>query len=188
MFNNVMNPSTGKTISPAKMPKSTNEKEYDVDKIYRPKFKKVKNKFVTQFRVKWSIYGDKTDERLDNICRCPFLIEDMERRQRSNMAKSMGRSTDQTQGFAALPQIPKKVACTFNDPAETIPKGNEVVKSIMCEFERRSGVKFWCVTFMGEKGIFVVRQCVMEYYFPTASAYFHLKMLQKQESMNRFPR
>lgn len=165
---------------------TTRADEYEVASITRSRISKIRGGgHRTEFRVKWVGHDDSTWEPMDSLAeKCPLLFEEMEKTSRQNLIKSLGKGATVPKNFASFPQIPAKILSHFKDSSEFIPKGSEKVLNISNEICRNNEI-FWLVSFISGPNLVYVRQCVMEYYFPTDSAYFHKVVLGKKGSMER---
>lgn len=154
--------------------------EYSVDDITNTRITKNKNGvIVTEFEVKWTGYTKKGWEPMENVYKCPFLFERLEKKSRTRMLSRLTASQKKnpaiTGGIPNFPSIPESIKSTFRNPLEHIPKGNEKIALILYEL-KRDGDKFWYVRFVGDdNAVYFVRKCVMEYYFPFASSCFFLE-------------
>ena len=139
--------------------------------------------FVTKFQVKW-MTKEKTFEPMEELYHCPLMFEQFEKDQRKKLLAPLRKSKknpDLTDPMANVPTIPFKILDTFNDKEEFLPKGSEIVMEILSE-RLKEGEMFWLVMFKGVQGFCLVRKCIMEYYFPFASAFFHMNMEHRRKN------
>lgn len=158
--------------------KSDSEKQWDIDSFLSTKVVKESGCFITKFNVKWA---DKktTLEPMETLFHCPLLFEIYEKKERKKLLKNLGnlsQNSNITETLGNFPAFPMSILQTFKDPAEYIPSGRETIMDIMKEGIRENGDTFWWVLFKNVFGICIVRKCLMEYYFPMASAFFHMEM------------
>jgi len=163
---------------------------YKVEDITDLKIGRTKTgRVVTQFRVKWVGFKRMDWQPMENVFTCPFLLEALQKKKkaqlRARLKPHQRRNEALMRSFGHVRPIPYMLRKTFNHPIETVPKGNEVVKNIAYE-TRKDGELFWYVRFVGDdSNVYYVRKAVMEYYFPEASAYFHLDRESKKPKISR---
>lgn len=166
---------------------TTKTTEYEVASITRSRVEKTLNgEYRTEFRVKWKGFKELTWEPMEFLAdKCPLLFESLQKESAKKMRKSLHNATAAVPTkIPNFPQIPAKILSQFKDPIEFVPNGNEVVENIVHEICRNGSVIFWLVSFIGGPNLVYVRQCVMEYYFPTDSAFFHKVLEGKKLSMD----
>lgn len=163
---------------------------WEVERITRVRmWKQDGGDIRAEFHVKWVGHNSLTWEPMESVSMVPLLLEEMETRCRREKEHGMALVTNRssvpvgnTTGYC--PQIPAEFLSRFKHSAEFVPLGTEIVKNIGHETVDR-GVLLWSVTFMDKPGYFFVRKCVMEYYFPVESAFFHENMSKKEGGMRR---
>lgn len=170
------------------MANATNENsEFAVEDITAIRIRKnEKGLFVTEFNVKWVGYSEKNWEPMENVFKCPNLLKGLTKKYRQRMLAKLTTTQRQNEGITSgignFPAIPQSLSRHFNHDIESIPTGNETVMEIPYE-HMRDGEFFWEVRFEKDPYIYYVRKCVMEYFFPEASAHFHLKRAAKEPLM-----
>jgi hypothetical protein len=165
---------------------------FKVHRITRSRLARVAGGTVrTEFHVKWvGEVGERvkfTWEPMEAVSMCPLLLEEMEEKVAREQLSTLGdaRHDDETlRAMSKFPVIRSEFKSKFALPAEFIPHGNETVQDIFGESNYR-GVMLWSVKFMGKPGFYFIRKCVMEYYFPVESAFFHENMARKERGMSQ---
>jgi hypothetical protein len=166
---------------------SDSETEYDIKTILRSRIHTTKaGETRAEFHVKWDKSEVLTWEPMEQLSHCPLLLESFETRHRAKMVKIAAKSKVDASSFGNFPTVSKDFLKKWRNPKEHIPKGNETVKHIAYEMRRDERNIFWFVSFMKDKNMYFVRKCLMEYYFPCASAYFHLNMVKKEKKIQHF--
>ena len=162
---------------------------FDVEDIIDHRFNR--KAMRTEFNVKWEGWEKEHNswEPLESVYKCPVLIENMEKRKRAALVKTIFNSnitTSQKEGIIrSLPRFKVLSAGVTNklkDPKETVPKGNESFGSLKSEcLSTNKDDILWKVYFNGALGAKFVRKSVMSYYWPVESALF-LTLLKHRET------
>lgn len=167
--------------------------EFTVSKVTQNRIVKLpRGQYRTEFRVKWDGHPQLTWEPMENLAdNCCHLFEDLEKSGKQKFAQKIGKTSSgphelpastALRSFAVIPSV---ISSGFTNSIEFIPKGTEEVKHIAQEITRDNCV-FWLVSFSPSPNLAYVRKCVMEYYFPTASSYFH-KYLKSKKVVSLVP-
>lgn len=165
--------------------------EYEVEDILDSRVVKLPTgEYRTEFLVKW--VTDKppfeTWEPFELTGHLPLMMKKFQAVSKKKLLDSYkGRDLSQ-EALAPLgnfPVLAKEITSGLNLDFEHIPLGNEKVINIDRE-ELRNNKMFWIVKFRNDGGGFrVVRDFVMQYYFPEDAAYFELKMKRRVEKRKK---
>lgn len=168
---------------------------YEIEAILGSKIEKPKiGQFQSLFKVKWCKPAGTTKsteitwEPFANVAHLPLLLNDFEKTSRRHLVESMESSNssqlsqETLTGVGNFPVISKDILRKLKCDGEYMPKGTEVVKHIYSQNEI-GGKPVYVVKFIGDKLFYTVRDCVLQYYFPQACAYYHLIKLKIGEKL-----
>lgn len=123
-----------------------------------------------RFRVKWKGYdsSENTWEPLDNIYKCPMLLQAFADKKKAALKRSVrGKSSeDAVKTMPHFSKIPQDIVNRFRDPEEFIPTGSEEVVKFGRERLSEAGNFLWMTFFKNNPYPVFIRKCVAAYYWP----------------------
>jgi hypothetical protein len=174
---------------------------YNPEKIVNHRFNH--KKMRTEFQVQWEGYPDKADyswEPLENVYKCPVLIENMEKKKLASFVKTVTATAASKKVkdviLASLPRfkvLGSDVTSKFKDPSEFIPKGSECLLWVKRESLSTDNDILWKVYFKGSEdaqthklSASYVRKSVISYYWPVEASLFLTHVKHREACLDEY--
>jgi hypothetical protein len=162
-------------------------------------------KMRTEFNMKWKGYEKEENswEPLENVYKCPILLENMEKRKRASLAKPLSKiKASKIVKEAVITTLPRfqslgpDVIRKFKDPSEFVPRGTEIFGWLKSECISNDNDILWKVYFKASEStpdsnqkkmtVRYVRKSVMSYYWPVEAALFLTHLKHKEASVDHY--